>query len=305
MDKLFGLLTLLSDHWLVVVTVPLLVSFSLFYWHILGDREKPGDRHKIARFLDEQLAPSFYRALLKAVLDRLSDRLERPNAEDQPLDPKAGWFKRLDWYTDMRSRDRETAKAEATDPFGWPLFDKCLLFAFLYPVFSLFLLWAMTGIEGRIGNLPVLPAMEGWRWERFVTICGIALMIYPGMLSSNSRWRNLGWTVAIGSLFAVAGAVAVAFAVAGAVAVGRMSVNGRGLRGYAGLVAVTLVAGAFATWLMPGRARDAQTLVVFLVLLPVINGVFDFLSVGVTRLLLRKGQGSGFAALLGLCGILC
>ncbi|WP_428696394.1 hypothetical protein [Stappia sp.] len=129
----------------------------------------------------------------------------------------------------------------ADDKASWPLlfraalttrlYDKALLLAVAYPILLLVGQWVVTGAEGRIGNLAVLP--EAAFWPARAALVASLLILAAGKIgeilasaspkpgwSKASDWLFLvAFAVAFAFAFAFAGAGAVAFAVAGAVVV--------------------------------------------------------------------------------------
>ena len=276
-------------------------------------KDAPG-RQNTRRLLDPERVgtkslESHYRRLLNAFLDAVDKRFPAATREESP-----GW--RTAW--------------------SGSLLDKALLFAVVYPIFSVMLVWWATGETGFLGTVPVLEAeSNGWLRTGVVAIIAspFAVRVFTGNFYIVLGVSMLAFAVAgAGAVaFAVAGAGAGAFAVAVAVAfaVG-VAVAGAG----AGAVAVAFagaVAGATVTlfifdYLMLRRRtpavaygllffagcgalilgaalanseRGGREFLIFYGALPLGNALFDFLSIGITRYTLRQSATSeGFLARL-------
>jgi len=95
-----------------------------------------------------------------------------------------------------------------------PAFDRCLLLALLYPIATIFVMWAVSGHVGPAEHaLGLSPDLPGWR--RASASAGLAF-------ASFAFWRGARAPGLLAMLewYAVAGVGAVAAAVAGAAAVG-------------------------------------------------------------------------------------
>ncbi len=103
-----------------------------------------------------------------------------------------------------------------------PAFDRCLLLALIYPIVTIFLIWAVSGqvgpAEAALGLKRNVPGFS--RGFGLVAIGILSFAIWRGWLTTG--WKRLVWWIgayAGASVFvfaAVAGAVAIAFAVVGA-----------------------------------------------------------------------------------------
>ncbi|MEM8570225.1 MAG: hypothetical protein AAGG56_04870 [Pseudomonadota bacterium] len=225
--------------------------------------------------------------------------------------------------------------------WNWPVFDFALWLAVAYPLVFLIATW-VAGYDGKIGALDVMPATEDplVRYGAAFLLVYMFLLFYVSKWASARKKRAAEYAF-FGLVFAFAGAGAFAFAVAFAFTFA-FAFSGAGAGAFAGTVAFSgavgvagAVAGAFALALVGAVSLGAQRgyglvsyillclalllaiattsaavelteevrgLLVFLALLPVLNGAFDFLSYGLTRYLLRRGvtEGGGSPILLGL-----
>ncbi|MGF1561215.1 MAG: hypothetical protein ACFB3T_03430 [Geminicoccaceae bacterium] len=271
---------------------------------------KPKSRARIESWLKADDAIGPYRRVVGGILDRIDawltpyafyDDEERAKAVGRAAFGGPSFVKALLLallYPIFFYDDEEKAKAVGRAAFGWPLFDKALLFALLYPIFLLIGIWAWSGHEGLIGGLPVLPEDPAGLWPpradealwraRILVIALLAYLVLLALYFRPNQWRAWKRALAIGLAFALAVALAVAVAVAVAAR------RGYGVIAYLALVAVGLAALAAAVWLA-GAARDddLSALIVFLGVLPLVNGLFDYGSLGVTRWLLRRGMRTG------------
>ncbi len=226
-------------------------------------------------------------------------------------------------------------------------FDRCLLLSLLYPIVSIFVIWAISGHVGPAEASLRLARGTVW-WQRGVLVGGLATSLYFWwQAGKSSGWWSVLWCVAaaitggvagagagagaeagvvgigvgVAGASAVAGAVIVAVAVAFAVGVA-VAVAGAGA-GAAGLfvavdllviVAVSIlsdlsasrrwqgallaafsclmvvIVGFLAFDLSSSPAWDAAgPMLLFFGLLTLLNAPFDWLSLGLTRALLRRG----------------
>ncbi|WP_306030685.1 hypothetical protein [Stappia sp. MMSF_3263] len=111
----------------------------------------------------------------------------------------------------------------ADDRASWPslfraalttrLYDKALLLAVAYPILLLVGQWVVTGAEGRIGSLPVLPEAEFWSAR--AALMAVLLILVAGKIGQNltSASPRPGWSKASGWLFFFAFAFAIVAAV--------------------------------------------------------------------------------------------
>jgi hypothetical protein len=195
---------------------------------------------------------------VERALDWLDRRLQPSNVEDDGLDrflPQAP--------------DHDAAKRAAAAPFGWPLLDLTLRPALAYPVLLLIVTWVLGG-EGRLGDDLVILSDEAPPWARIAMLTAVALFALSFVLPSRRRL--------------VVQLVAVAVAVAAATR------RGRGLCAYLLLVLCGIAAMLTIVALAPELDEFFTTLLLFLVLLPFVNALFDYLSIGTTRALLRQGK---------------
>lgn len=201
-------------------------------------------------------------------------------------------------------------------PFGYRAWSVCFMVAFIYPVVLYNVHWALGG-SGSLGGIDFITAYPGSQIRiTFLTllpiIVGSPVYFWRSQINriakaKYSRIRSLA--LAIGVAFAGAlvflfgGAGAVAFAFAGVV-VFSPSVAGAGVIAVA-LLGAAAVAVTFAV-LQGTVTLQLLAFVVFLILLPLVNSVFDYLSWGITRSLgrmLQRHLSLGRAILLGMVDI--
>jgi hypothetical protein len=99
-----------------------------------------------------------------------------------------------------------------------PAFDRCLLLALIYPIATIFVIWAVSGhvgpSEAALGLKPDLPG-----WSRGLMAVAVAFQCFTIWRFDRTKgWKSLVWLVvafAVASAFAAAGAVAGAVPVAG------------------------------------------------------------------------------------------
>lgn len=164
--------------------------------------------------------------------------------------------------------------------------------------------WGMAkGLKVNLA-LPELLTMTAW-----AIVSSLGSGLAPGLAVFGAISGSVALAWGLGSLSATA--VAVLGAVLGAAALvsavdilrdGNRSLWGSGFL-LIGLSAPVMLAGWLVDW---SRApEDSRGLVIFLAVLPLINGVFDWLSLGVTLTLVRLGHRRGiWAVLFGLIDVL-
>jgi hypothetical protein len=103
-----------------------------------------------------------------------------------------------------------------------PAFDRCLLLALIYPIATIFLIWAISGHVGPAERALHLE-LNAPAWQRLGTTAVLGFGAIAGWRSARSAgWRSLAWGVGgfiVAGVAAGAGAVAVAVGFGGAVAV--------------------------------------------------------------------------------------
>jgi len=241
--------------------------------------------------------------------------------------------KGLDWL-DSRLSSREAQQGPAQRAWSFGLLNITMALAFAYPILAITIQW-LCGHAIDFGGQEVIAASPPQARIFTAVWLGSSLFFYLFAGASKSRWR---WTLvilatgilALGSIFAdrfavprnvavagtgafaFAGAVAgtVAFAVAGTVAGAEV----RSSRPMAWrlldcgvLVALLIVAIKMPDDFGAGQLSRVVFVMLTFCLLPLVNAVFDFASVGLTRYLLRLGleqkRAAWRAVLYGLGGI--
>ena len=237
--------------------------------------------------------------------------------------------KGLDWL-DSRLSSREAQQGPAQRAWSFGLLNITMALAFAYPILAIKIQW-LCGHAIDFGGQEVIAASPPQARIFTEVWLGSSLFFYLFAGASKSRWR---WTLVIlatgilllGLIFAdrfavpenvaVAGLVAVAFAsaVASAVAVAVATAEKRSSRQmawrllYCGvLVALLIVAIKMPDDFGAGQRSRVVFVMLTFCLLPLVNPVFDFASVGLTRYLLRLGleqkRAAWRAVLDGLGGI--
>ena len=237
--------------------------------------------------------------------------------------------KGLDWL-DSRLSSREAQQGPAQRAWSFGLLNITMALAFAYPILAITIQW-LCGHAIDFGGQEVIAASPPQARIFTAVWLGSSLFFYLFAGASKSRWR---WTLVIlatgilllGLIFAdrfavpenvaVAGLVAgaVAFASAVAVAVEVATAEKRSSRQmawrllYCGvLVALLIVAIKMPDDFGAGQRSRAVFVMLTFCLLPLVNAVFDFASVGLTRYLLRLGleqkRAAWRAVLDGLGGI--
>lgn len=235
---------------------------------------------------------------------------------------------RLDWLLGDKGQSTRACRwltgRNGTQPcWTGQSFDRCALLAVAYPVVSMWVIWVVWGETDDIGSLlylrPDVPL--GRRFLGFVLLIAAGYVcVRFAKAAGRAKWfGGLAFLVAVLVASVGAGAGAGAFAFTGAVAVSAAFAG-------AGAVAVAL-ASAFAIKYLAERAHKAQRaghfwlayfpvalliaytvlwtsalleagpgpllLIVMLSLVPLLNLPLDWLSIGFTRGLLRRGCAPG------------
>lgn len=306
MNPLMEIIKAFTSGWLWTVVLAITAAFM---WALNDALGKQLNRDQLDRLLDGRRYAVLYHGLLQTALARV-DR----------------------WLTPRIGPSDEAREAEGRRAWSWPLLDLSLRLAVAYPLLTLVVAWSVLGTDGKLGSLVVLPA-AGWGF-RAGALAGLVLVFWLTerrfrAATQGKRYRAFAYSalataVAVGGAFggalagvgafAVAVAVAAAFAVASAFAFPlpfpRAAVFAGALadairRGfsrslaYAGLVTFLLAALLLAARHSPGIGEAGATLILFLGVLPLLNAVLDFLSIGLTRFLLRRGAVSGGFGALG------
>jgi hypothetical protein len=140
-----------------------------------------------------------------------------------------------------------------------PAFDRCLLLAFIYPIVTIFVIWAISGQVGQVEAVFGLrPALSGW--ERALAGGAIGVAVFAMWRAIEERglkriaWGLPGYLVACAAGFSVAGAIggalaaALLFCLAGVVAsVSALATNGTGV--------VTLATAGIVAYGLTNRSR--------------------------------------------------
>ena len=133
-------------------------------------------------------------------------------------------------------------------------------------------------------------------WVRFPVFLAVSILLI-GLIStfSDAGATLFGYAISIFVLGAVASALAVAGAVVGAV-VGAVALPEHRKIGPSVVLRLSFILILFAIlsivigWFWrPDNTSSEQSVVLFFVILPVLNGVSDFASIGLTRFCLRQG----------------
>ena len=225
--------------------------------------------------------------------------------------------KGLDWL-DSRLSSREAQQGPAQRAWSFGLLNITMALAFAYPILAIKIQW-LCGHAIDFGGQEVIAASPPQARIFTEVWLGSSLFFYLFAGASKSRWR---WTLVIlatgilllGLIFADRFAVPENVAVASAVAVAVATAEKRSSRQmawrllYCGvLVALLIVAIKMPDDFGAGQRSRAVFVMLTFCLLPLVNAVFDFASVGLTRYLLRLGleqkRAAWRAVLDGLGGI--
>ena len=237
----------------------------------------------------------------------------------------------LDWL-DSRLSSHEAQQGPVQKAWSFGLLNATLALALAYPILAITIQW-LWGSAIDFGGQEVMAASPPPARIFTALWLGSSVLVYLFAGASKSRWHWPLFILATGILllgpiyadsFAVPRNVAVAAVLAGAVAgafAGPVAVAGAGAVAekhssrpmawhllYCGvLVALLILAIKMPDDFGAGQRNQAVFFVLTLALLPLVNAVFDFASVGLTRYLLRLGleqkRAAWRAVLDGLGGI--
>jgi hypothetical protein len=225
-----------------VVLAVCAVTFGLLYRRYLGilgaDRRKPTERQvydSLRSSLAEGNAPArLYAQRLTGFLDRIDRFFGDAGMADRTLFPHAfGLRTRAPLWTA-------------------PAFDRCLLLALFYPIFTVFVIWAVSGhvgpAEASLRLNPDLPA-----WQRAVAALGVGCLLFISWHSRQGRSRKgLLWLIGFLSGFTVA------------------AVSGAGVSAYAAAALATIALWGFD---IPGSGTGAVHSAVFLSIMYSVPGI--------------------------------
>ena len=261
------------------------------------------------------------------ILDKMWDKDdnaipdEAKKVKQTELIPLKTYHDILDWFLG------KLKKHLGEKPWGPKSYDWCLRWAVAYPIASIFVIWSITGentsgIQGFLPDAQLVSRLifiigislfvfgfykfnttEGWKRLIWLAFAAAFAAAFAGAAAAAAAGAvavafAFAFAVAVAVAFAVAVAVAVAVAFAGAVAVAvailylHHTLTKRGWESISHIntwvfyISVLLLLSYFSGPL--GFNDNSRSLLVFLATLPLINVVFDWLSLGVTRHLLQK-----------------
>jgi len=287
---------------------------SWFYFSQALRKDRPDSRKEVLKWLKSPHGTGLYKRVVGGVMDRIDAALV-PKGMLEVVSPR-----RLDPVTSSKF------------PYTWTLLDFALRIAIAYPILFISVAWGLSGEAQGFGAFEIYPdepraVIHYGFLGGLLVILGLLCVSWYYQLSGKER---LGGAFQIAAFaFAVAVALALAFAFAGAVA---FAVAFAGAVAFVVAFAVTVVALALAFALLGAlRRTDAPSflyvyyllsmlglsavvlsfapivdegglsLILFWIILPILNALFDFLSFGTTRLLIRWGlEGNKRTFLYGL-----
>ncbi|MEM7197305.1 MAG: hypothetical protein AAF352_02920 [Pseudomonadota bacterium] len=197
----------------------------------------------------------------------------------------------------------QTREENSPNPFNAFSYDRCLLIASLYPLLTAVILWIFIGNAGVIGNAMGLPSEGAW-WQRvsvFLLCIALLVFFYSDEIAHKLKLNKIvvrlacvvaGAVAAIGSAFgADTGAIALAVAASfGVFFVFKQYPSRRGwIHVVLSLCAIGVTLAVIYFYDMYSR-QVPIIVMIWLIVIPFINAVFDWLSISVTRSLLGRGQ---------------
>ncbi|WP_347853351.1 hypothetical protein [Planktomarina sp.] len=259
---------------------------------------------------------------------------------DRPAERYRSVMRRgLDWL-DSRLSAHEAPQGPAQKAWSYGLLNATMALALAYPILAITIQW-LCGSAIDFGGQEVMAASPPQARIFTAVWLGSSVLVYLFAGASKSRWRwtlvilatgilllglifadgfavpgniAVAGTVAVASVGAVAGVGAVAFVVAATSAGTVAGAEERSSRPMARrllfcgvLVALLIVAIKMPDDFGAGQRNQAVFFMLTMGVLPLVNAVFDFASVGLTRYLLRLGleqkRAAWPAVLDGLGGI--
>ena len=178
-----------ASPWLVPLLVVLAV-WGKFNWAALNNPDKKASFERAVGWLREDSFGQLYLGFLGGLMDRVGEWIgdrQRLSQASMVMKPSKGLTQRVFGF----------------NPFTAQSYEKCLWLAFMYPVFTYSLTWAL-GTEGLIGNISWLGHRESTleTWQRWGLILSILLPVW-----FISRWRSRKRWVVLGGLFLLFGKV--------------------------------------------------------------------------------------------------
>jgi hypothetical protein len=247
--------------------------FGVSNWLRTDTPKSETDRLAVTTALRQDRFGTLYKAVLKRVLDAIDAKLS------------------------VAERTNGAAPRAVATAWSFGLLNLSLSLALAYPIVSLLLNWGVFN-TGTVGGDAVIP--DAADPVRAAAMCGLILAVGSRLFSATlqGRARRVFELVSLGlflaGAFAVAGAyigavaVAIALAFAGVVAVEWI---GAKLNRRTTLFMLWAILGAIAVALAARNGADAvnsKGIILFIGVLPLINGLADFASTGLTRHLLRR-----------------
>ncbi len=122
-----------------------------------------------------------------------------------------------------RSANLEAARLAASRSFGWPIFDRALLLAMIYPLITVLVYWTFSGEDGGMADALILPGEDSSsRRTLAIGIIVLTILAFPTFRKISVRvtgaigkyWNLLGICAATAA-FAIAFPSALIFAFAG------------------------------------------------------------------------------------------
>lgn len=101
-----------------------------------------------------------------------------------------GWLtdRALGWIRAERPQpDSRSMGQVIRGTVGYPLLDRALLIAVVYPLLLLVLYWGLSGDAARLGDYVVVPAADAY-WKHAVTLGGLAAIPLIVMLDRRAGW---------------------------------------------------------------------------------------------------------------------
>lgn len=199
----WGILQTLGAPWFLnllafVFIICLVTSFASL--------KKPKTKADIRASLNSRNPARLYRRTMLRCLKGLYHWLTPEAVEDHPK-PSLEAGEWLGWHTSPMSATRSEAGQLGKAGWSWPVMEKAVFIAVVYPTLIPIFYWSITGLETRIGSFIVLESQQNWRPR--TAVFGGLIVIFTAV---SCKWpaRALIWlrqTSVLTLLFAFAAVV--------------------------------------------------------------------------------------------------
>jgi hypothetical protein len=185
-----------ASPWLLLLLIPLYFWGKLNHDALHNRESHPESFERTIGWLRENNLGLLYLKALGWLMDKISDIIGDRQQFNQI-------------YVTAAHPSGFIHKTFGLNPFTPKSYDKCLRLAFLYPVFSFFIAWAL-GSAGLVGGVDWLSQQKGAlvlsSWQRWLLIGSMLLLVFGGLWFVH-RWQGWRQWLALNIPFLLAGLV--------------------------------------------------------------------------------------------------